>query len=60
MTYYCGGCELPYETFAADGMTRSTCPRCNPNKTANKPLPFCSACGCAKDKDGCGCDPEGA
>lgn len=61
MTYYCGGCERPYDSpINASSETRSTCPRCNPSKTSNVPLPYCSACKCVKDGDGCGCNPEGA
>lgn len=60
MTYYCGGCGKPYDSTAPDGLTRSTCPRCNPGKTSNTPLPYCSACECVKTDDGCGCNPEGS
>lgn len=59
MTYYCGGCELPYKSNVV-GPDSSFCPRCNPRATWNTPLPYCSACKCVKDGDGCGCNPEGA
>ncbi len=60
MTYYCGGCEKPYESTSNNGLVRSTCPRCNPGKTGNIPLPYCRTCMCVKSDEGCGCDPEGA